>query len=127
MARWMVTEVVIAAHRLRHDLSWADAVERHHVPPELQAIVRGSVLESVTRYGPGIIALAEIVASTPALAVRDGAMRSDWPVIAHRSQDLGERLSCNGTDVQVIIRRYLHRWAVDIADPFPCSTPRGCG
>lgn len=123
LARWMVTEVVIAAHRVRHDLSWADVMERHSVPSELQASVRGSVLESVTRYGPGILALSEIVASTPVLAVRVGAARSDWPGIARRSQDLGERLSRNGTDLQVVIRRYLHRRMIDAAESAPALDP----
>lgn len=123
LARWMLTEVVVAAHRMRHDLSWTDVLARHQVPPELQVLVRRSVLEPVTRYGPGVLALAEIVASTPALAVRAGTARSDWPGIARRSQDLGERLSCDGTDVQVIVRRYLHRPVSDIVESVPALDP----
>jgi hypothetical protein len=107
LARWMVSDIVVAVHRARDELPWAETLMRHGVPAGAHPTVQRVVLEPVTRYGPGILALAEIVASVPVVAVRSGAARSDWPQIAARSRHLGLQLSRDSTDVQVIIRRYL--------------------
>jgi hypothetical protein len=107
LARWMVSDIVVTAHRAGDELPWDETLRQHRVPVDAHASVRRVVLESVTRYGPGIVALAEIVASVPVVAVRSGAPRSDWPRIAARSRHLGLQLSRDRTDVQVVIRRYL--------------------
>jgi hypothetical protein len=109
LARWMVSDIVAAAHGASEELPWTETFAKHRVPSDAHAAVRRVVLEPVTRYAPGILALAEIVASVPVVAVRGGATRSDWPHIAARSRCLGEQLSRDSTDVQLIVRRYLRR------------------
>ena len=107
IAVWMVTEIVAAAYGVRDLLPWDEAMTSCGVPRVLQHRVRSAVLEPTTRYGPGISAIAEIVAATPAVAARSGLLRGDWEQVARASQRLGTRLSVDGTDVQVLIRTYL--------------------
>ncbi len=108
---WMVAEIVAAAHRVRDDLHWEEAMQRHGVPSDLQPSVRRAVLEVATRYAPGISAIADIVMVTPAVAVRHGLPMSEWEQAALRAEEFAARFSVDGTHVQVLIRTYLQRKA----------------
>lgn len=107
LATWMLAELVAAADRVRDELPWAETFARHRLTSDVEDRVLRAVLEPASRHAPGLFALAEIMASIPAVAQRCGADRPTWGVVARRSERLGALLSRNGSDMQVILRRYL--------------------
>jgi hypothetical protein len=107
LAAWMVGEIVLSANRLHPKLDWENAFELYDVPAEQKLLIKRAVLEPVTRYAPGMIALAEIVAATPLVSTRACVDHAKWGCIARLAEGFGAKISCDGTDVQVVIRNYL--------------------
>lgn len=107
LATWFLIEVVRAAERVQQRLSVEQTLDRYAVTHEQRLRVIRAVLQPTSRHAPGIFAMAEIVAAVPVVASRQGLARTDWGDIARRSKQLAAKLSCDGSDMQVIIRRYL--------------------
>jgi hypothetical protein len=117
LAAWVVGEIALAASRLHQKLCWEDTFECYRVPSESKPRIVRALLEPVTRYAPGILALSEIVAAIPVVAIRESVPLGDWGRIARRSEEFGVKLSCDGTEVQVLIRNYLRK------PPQPSTSP----
>jgi hypothetical protein len=107
VAAWMVGEIALAANRLRLKLDWESAFDLYDVTSEQKLRIKRAVLEPVTRYAPGMIALSEIVAVTPLVATRASVRRAGWGRIARLAEGFGAKISRDGTDVQLVIRNYL--------------------
>ena len=117
LAVWIVTEVVQAARRVEPKLGWEDVLSRHRVTDDLETRVVRAVLDPATQYAPGILAVAEIVAAVPDVASRDAVPRRNWARVAMDAEALGAKLSCDGTDVQVLVRDYLRKPPHATANP----------
>jgi hypothetical protein len=109
LAAWVVREIVLAASRLQQQLKWEETFSLYNVPLDLTPRIRRAVLEPATRYAPGMLALAEIVAAIPVVATRETIPLRDWERIARNAQAFGAKISCDGTHVQVLIRNYLRK------------------
>ena len=109
IAAWMLMEVVIAADSVQQQLSWEETFRHFRVPPTLEPRILRTVLEPTSRYAPGMFAMSEIVAATPAVAARASVPREDWETIARRSEKFAAKMSCDGSHLQVLIRNYLSR------------------
>jgi hypothetical protein len=112
VAAWILLQIVRAAHNVQHKLHWEETFDRYHVTPKIQERIRAAVLEPTSRYGPGILAMAEIVAVAPLLAERERVPRVEWGTIARKAENFAVRISCDGSEVQVLLRQYLSRPSV---------------
>jgi hypothetical protein len=107
LAAWMVREIALAANRLCPKLDWESAFDTYGVTTEQKLRIKRAVLEPVTRYAPGMIALSEIVAVTPLVTTRASVRRAEWGRVARLAEGFGAKISCDGTNVQLVIRNYL--------------------
>lgn len=109
LATWVLAEVVRGANRTQQKLRWEETFDYYKVPLELKSRVMRSVLEPTSRHAPGIFAMCEIVAATPMVAIRESIPLSSWGAIARSTEKFGAKISCDGTDLQVLIRNYLRK------------------
>ena len=109
LATWLLAQIVRAANRVQHKLSWEETFDYYNVPSEIQERVLRAVLEPTSRHAPGIFAMCEIVAAVPEVAIRESVPRSDWGTIARDTEKFGTKISYDGTDLQVLIRDYLRK------------------
>jgi hypothetical protein len=117
LAAWILQEVVAAAHRVRDRLPWSETMERYAVDRQDAERVLRAVLEPTSRHAPGILAMAEIAAAAVVVAARDGVARPGWACATRSAERFAAALSCDGTDVQALIREYLRKPAEAPARP----------
>ncbi|CAD6556834.1 hypothetical protein LMG28727_06207 [Paraburkholderia kirstenboschensis] len=109
LATWFLIEIVRAAKGVCSRLRWEETLDQHRVPAQLWTRVSHAVMEPTSRYAPGIYAMAELVAVAPPVALRESIPLSDWGSIARRTEKFATKMSCDGTELQVIIRDYLRK------------------
>src|SRR5689334_10692561 len=69
LGTWVLVEVVGAANSVQQRLTWEETLDYYKVPVELQERILRAVLEPTSRHAPGILAMCEIVAATPVVAI----------------------------------------------------------
>ncbi len=109
LATWVLIEVVLAANSVQQQLSWEETFAQYEVPSDLQSRILSAVLEPTSRHAPGIFAMSEIVAAIPMVATRESVPVGRWGTIARKSEKFGVKISCDGSDLQVLVRNYLRR------------------
>lgn len=109
LAEWMVNNIAQWTARTQSKINWAAIFGKYNPPIDYRVAIRDKArIKGANVYSPGILAMSEMVAVTPYIAARDGAPKAAWEEIAAESRKFGAAISRDGTDFQLLIRKYLH-------------------
>jgi hypothetical protein len=90
-------------------LSWGETFEKYQLSNPDRVLVRETFQKHPgIAYAPGMLAMSEIFAAVPVVATRDGIGREGWGTIASKASVFGGQIARDDTDVQYLVRNYLH-------------------
>lgn len=109
VAAWMIESLITWSDKTHGRLNYGAAFDKYDLSGPQRCQVRDQLREQVAQiYTPGIMAIAELHAVTPPVAVREGYEDpDDWSRIASSARGVGTELARRGTHTQGTLRDYL--------------------